>query len=149
MNKLETANNNTLSLKSLSPTSKNDPISSLTQNYLSGTNSMYDNVGKYFDQNLFNKKFDQYIEKKNKERLTDQEVKTHDLTKNENLVIAPYELPLNKILINVKDTWFQIYDDIAKQKNPIESFNNDTIFYLGISLIAISLLYIMIFYIFE
>lgn len=65
MNKLETYNSNTLSLKSSSlPTSTNDPISSLTQNYLSGTTSMYDNVGKYFDQNLFNKKFDQYIEKK-------------------------------------------------------------------------------------
>ena len=40
---------------------------------------MYDNRGKYFDAYLFNKEFDEYIQKQDKKRLYEQELKTTDL----------------------------------------------------------------------
>ena len=46
-----------------------DPLKSMVKDYLKDNISMYDNRGKFFDQYLFNKKFDDYIDLKNKERL--------------------------------------------------------------------------------
>lgn len=127
----------------------NDPIKPIVNNYLKNIETMYDNRGKYFDQYLFNKKFDEYIEKTNKERLLKQNVKLYDLDKIENIKISPYDLPLNKLVIKIKDTWFNLFDNIINYKSPITYMNNDDFFYFGISLIIISLIYILLYYIFS
>ena len=111
--------------------------------------SMYDNTGKYFDQFLFNKKFDEYINEQKKLNLKKQDVRLDDLNKIENLKIKPYQLPLNKILINIKNTCFEFFDNIMDGKNPINKLNGDNLFYLGILCITITLLYITISFIFE
>jgi hypothetical protein len=126
-----------------------DPLKSLVKNYLQDNISMYDNRGKYFDQYLFNKKFDEYVEEKNKERLLKEKVKLYDLNKVENIEIQPYDLPLNKILINTKNTWFNMYDDVLNKKNPIKSLDFKSFFYIGITLIIVVILYVLLSYIFD
>jgi len=113
------------------------------------TRSMYDNVGKYFDQYLFNQKFDQYIKDQTLQNTLKEKVKLHDLNNIENLKIKPYQLPLNKILINTKNACFQIYDDISNGVNPSKNMGGDNLFYLGILLLTITLLYVSISYIFD
>jgi len=126
-----------------------DPTAELVDNYMKSNKSMYDNRGKYFDTYLFNQKFDQYIEQKNAERLLKQKVQLYDLDNIDNIQIAPFQLPLDKLLINFKNVWFNLFDNIIESKNPMDNFTTNNLFYYGISLIVIFLLYIMLSYIFE
>ncbi len=126
-----------------------NPLKELVRDYLKDNISMYDNRGKYFDQYLFNKKFDEYIDQKNKERLLNEKVKLYDLNKVENIKVNPYDLPLNKILINTKDTWFNMYDDLTNGKNPIKNLDYTSLFYIGITLIVVVILYVLLSYIFD
>ncbi len=126
-----------------------DPLKDMVKDYLKDNISMYDNRGKYFDQYLFNKKFDEYIELKNKERLLKEKVRLYDLNRIENIKVQPYELPLQKILINTKDTWFNIYDDLKNSKNPLVNLDINSFFYIGITLVTIVLLYVLLSTIFD
>jgi hypothetical protein len=129
-----------------------DPLKNMVKDYLKENESMYDNRGKYFDAFLFNKKFDEYIEQKNKERLLKEKVKLYDLNKAENIKVNPYDLPLNKLLINTKTTWFDMYDNLISGRKIINSNDPeqlDSFFYIGITLIAVAILYIILTYIFN
>lgn len=133
-----------------------NPLKQLVKNYLEDNISMYDNRGKYFDQYLFNKQFDEYIDAKNKERLLKENVRLlkenvrlYDLNKIENIEVQPYQLPLNKILINTKNTWFNMYDDLKNSKNPFKNLNFNSYFYIGVTLIIITILFTMLSYIFN
>ncbi len=119
------------------------------KDYLKDNISMYDNRGKYFDQYLFNKKFDEYIDQKNKERLLKEKVRLYDLNKVENIKINPYDLPLNKLLINTKNTWFNMYDDLSNGKDPTKNLDFTSLFYIGITLIVIVILYVLLSFIFS
>ena len=128
------------------------PIKIITDQYdtsFSQGVSMYDNRGKYFDLYYFNKDFDAYIQKQQKERLLNEKLKLTDLSTIDSITIKPYQLPIDKMLINVKDTWFELYDDISKGENPLKEFNQNKFFYVGITLIIIALLYIMLWFFFE
>ena len=125
-----------------------NPAKESVEHYLKNNKTMYDNKGKYFDSYLFNAKFDNYIEEENKDRLMSGKLKTNDLNKISNTQIEPYELPLNKIIINIKDMWFTMFDDIMDTKNPFTDFSNEKIFYLATSLIVISLIYLFFYVIF-
>lgn len=129
-----------------------DPTAEIVNRYSKENNSMYDNRGKYFDQYMFNQKFDQYIKKINAERLLKQKVQLYDLDRVANIQIAPYQLPLDKLLINFKNVWFKLFDDIMNSNetgtNPFDNFTTDNLFYYGITLIVIFILYIMLSYIF-
>ena len=149
---------NTLNLPSYeSPEWKNpkgkkqyyDPTTQIVDNYLKTNKSMYDNRGKFFDSNLFNKKFDEYIKQENEERLLKQKVKLYDLDDISNIEISPYELPLNKLLINLKNVWFNLFDNIINGENILNNFNTNNLFYFGISFIVIYILFIILTYIFE
>ncbi len=126
-----------------------DPTKKMVNNYLETNKSMYDNRGKYFDQYLFNQKFDQYIKEKNAERIFKEKVQTYDLDRVDNIEIQPYQLPLNKLLINFKNVWFELFDNIINNNNPLYMFNTNNFFYFGVSLVVIFLLYIMVSFIFE
>jgi hypothetical protein len=126
-----------------------DPLKSLVKDYLKDNISMYDNRGKYFDQYLFNKKFDEYIDQKNKERLLKEKVRLYDLNKVENIKINPYDLPLNKLLINTKNTWFNMYDDLSNGKDPTKNLDFTSLFYIGITLIVVVILYVLLSFIFS
>jgi hypothetical protein len=124
---------------------KNDSYASP---YTQGT-TMYDNRGKFFDQREFNKNFDEYIKAQSANRLTDEKLKLNDLNSIENIKIYPYQLPLNKILINTKDTWFNLFDNIINKNTIYTGFDFDSIFYVSITLIVVALIYIMLLFIFE
>jgi hypothetical protein len=125
-----------------------NPLDSYDSSYTQGT-TMYDNRGKYFDPYEFNKKFDEYIEKQSKIRLLEEKLKLNDLNTIENIKIEPYQLPFNKMLIGLKDTWYNFYDAIINKRNPFENFSNDDIFYFSITLILIALIYVLLSFIFE
>jgi hypothetical protein len=125
-----------------------NPSDSYESKYTQGT-TMYDNRGKYFDPYEFNKKFDDYIEKQSKIRLLEDKLRLNDLNTIENIKVAPYQLPFNKMLIGLKDTWYNFYDAIINKRNPFENFSNDDIFYFSITLILIALIYVLLSFIFE
>ena len=125
-----------------------DPTKALVEDYLSTNMSMYDNRGKYFDQYLFNKKFDEYIKKTNTDRLLKEKVQLYDLDSIENTKISPYQLPINKLLINIKNVWFNLFDSLIEGKK-IENFTDDNLFYFGISFVVIYILFIIFTYIFS
>lgn len=127
----------------------NDPTVEKVNNYLKDNKSMYDNRGKFFDPYLFNKKFEDYIKKSTENRLLNEKVKLYDLDQINNIQIAPYELPLNKLLINLKDVWFNFIDNIINYRNPFNNFTTTNLFYYGISLISIYIMIIMLSVIFE
>ena len=121
-----------------------DPSKQLVNNYTSDITTMYDNRGKYFDAYLFNKKFDEYINEENKLRLEKENVLLYDLNKTSNIQISPFDLPLNKILINVKNLWFNLFDNIMNGKNLFQDFNYNDLFYYGITLIVICILFLLL-----
>ncbi len=110
---------------------------------------MYNNRGKYFDSALFNKAFDAYINEQTKDRLLNEKVKLDDLNRIENIKVQPYQLPLNDILINTKNTWLDIINKTSEGKNVFENFNYESTFYIGMTFIIIALLYILIYFIFT
>lgn len=136
----------------ITQTESYDPLKQLVKDYLKENVSMYDNRGKYFDPYLFNQKFDEYIEKKNKERLLKEKVKLNELNNVENIRVNPYDLPLNQLLINLKNTWFDMYDNAINGRKIInidDPNQIDSFFYIGITLIVVALLYIILSYIFD
>lgn len=126
-----------------------DPTKQIVDNYLKDNITMYDNRGKYFDTYLFNQKFDEYIEKKTAERKLKEQVQLYDLDTIENIQVLPYQLPLDKLLINLKNVWFELFDNLTNKKNINELFTINNFFYFGITFIIIFILYIMLSYIFE
>ena len=125
-----------------------NPLDSYESKYTQGT-TMYDNRGKYFDPYEFNKKFDEYIDKQSKIRLLENKLKLNDLNTIENIKVEPYQLPFNKMLIGLKDTWYNFYDAIINKRNPFANFSNDDIFYFSITLILIAIIYVLLSFIFE
>lgn len=126
-----------------------DPTKSMVSNYLKDNMTMYDNRGKYFDSYLFNQKFDEYIKEKTAERKLKEQVQLYDLDSIENIQVQPYQLPLDKLLINFKNIWFELFDDLIEGKKPTNLFIINNFFYFGITFIVIFILYIMLSYIFE
>jgi hypothetical protein len=126
-----------------------DPTKQMVDDYLKTNISMYDNRGKYFDSYLFNRKFDEYIKQKTQERKLKEQVQLYDLDRIDNISIQPYQLPIDKLLINLKNVWFELFDNLIERKNPSYLFTTNNFFYFGITLIVIFILYIMLSYIFN
>jgi hypothetical protein len=110
---------------------------------------MYDNRGKYFDLYDFNKDFDAYIRQQQKQRLLNEKLKLTDLSTVDSIKIKPYQLPIDKMLINTKDTWFEMYDKVMGGENPLTEINEEQFFYIGITLITVALMYVMLWFFFE
>jgi hypothetical protein len=126
-----------------------NPTQKMVNNNLKTNQSMYDNRGKYFDSYLFNQKFDEYIKQKTTERQLKEQVQLYDLDSIDNIQVQPYELPLNKLIINFKNIWFELFDDLLTGKDPSNLFTTTNFFYFGITLIVVFVLYIMLSYIFQ
>ena len=111
--------------------------------------TLFDNRGRYFDTYKFNKNFDEYIEQTNKQNLINQELKTYDLNKIENITINPYNLTFAEILTNIQSMWFRFYDNLTSGNNILKNSNFNDLFYLAISFISIFLLYIILYSLFT
>lgn len=110
--------------------------------------SVFDNRGRYFDPYKFNKEFEKYIEKQKKKRLKEQELKTYDLNKIDNMVIKPYNLPFKNILLNTQSMWFRYFDNLMNGYGLLKNSSFDDIFYFALSFIVIFLIYIIIYSLF-
>lgn len=129
-----------------------NPVKIVSDQYESGFAqgvSMYDNRGKYFDLYNFNKNFDDYIRQQQKLRLLNEKLKLTDLSTIDSIKIKPYQLPIDKLLINAKDVWFEMYDKAVRGENPITKLSNDDFFYVGITLVVFGLFYVMLVFFFE
>jgi hypothetical protein len=126
-----------------------DPTVPMVNDYLKMNDSMYDNRGKYFNQYLFNQKFDDYIKKSNNQKLLKEKVQLYDLDRFSNIQITPYQLPIDKLLINLKNIWFIFFDNLINLNNPFDNFNTTDLFYYGITFVAIYILIIMLSFIFD
>lgn len=98
-----------------------------------------------FDNMQFNKNFEKYKQQiidKNKysEQQKLQQLSNLDKTPRINL----YNQSLGDILFNIKNSWFELLDDVLSNSDLFEFVKNDKLFYLGISLVFIGLtLYMM------
>ena len=113
-----------------------------------------DNEGKFFyklnngkfDIDKFNRDFSQYIQK----RKTDmKEILDQKLERLNKPVPVPlvYNLPVGQIIINIKDAFFDILDDIVNFKVASDTFTrSNRMFYVGIVCVIVALL--LYFYLF-
>lgn len=90
----------------------------------------------------FNKNFEKEKEltiQLNKQKEKDRIDKLNQESQNKPKSI--YELSVTEILINLKDTWFELIDDLLQGKFNINTFTkNSRLFYIGITLIVIVML---------
>lgn len=98
---------------------------------------------KTFDTDKFNREF---IYKRDKAKLQ-TEIKSKEkldkLNKEANEELRPlYSLSLSEIFIGIKDTWFDILDDLlALNINSNLITKNNRLFYIGITIIIIAVLF--------
>jgi len=111
--------------------------------------TIYDSRGKYFDTFEFNAQFDKYIDQQSKKRLLNNELKTHDLNSIGNKKINMYNIPIGQILINTQIFWFKIFDNIKNRNYIFKNCDYNDFFYAGITLIAVVLLYIILYFVFR
>ena len=91
-----------------------------------------------FDVKEFNKVYNDYISKK-KESILEQEERRLDRLNNMKEYIPLHQLSVGQHLINTKDTWFDILDDLLQFRFNIRTFNKQNrLFYIGLTLLIIA-----------
>lgn len=95
---------------------------------------------KRFDLGKFNKVFDvnREITKRN-QRVKDLQ-KLNELSSTESMT-SLYDLNLSQILINTKNTWFGVLDDLLDQRFQLDTFTReDRLFYIGLTIVIIAVI---------
>lgn len=94
---------------------------------------------KKFDLANFNKEFVFKKEKTQSQSKIKSEEKIKKLNKEANIIVKPlYKLSVSEIMFGVKNTWFDILDDILAQKFDNQLFvKNNRLFYIGLTIIII------------
>ena len=97
-----------------------------------------------FDFDKFNLKFDQYKERRQKEKEKAMQLKLAELNKPKK-VIPIYGQPIGQVLIDAKNGLFELLDDLLQGKFETKTFTRDhRLFYIGLTLLFISVfMYIM------
>lgn len=87
-----------------------------------------------FDSQKFNKEFDIYKQNK-KDELQDE---ANDRLEDKSSIIKRkkiYDHTIMELMINIKDTWFEILDDILDHRFTLGTiFKNNRLFYIGITI---------------
>lgn len=98
---------------------------------------------KRFDLKKFNKVFDinREISKRN-QRVKDLE-KLNELSRVDTIT-SLYDLNISQILVNIKNTWFNLLDDLLEQRFQLDTFTKENrLFYIGLTILFIaSVMYI-------
>ena len=98
------------------------------------------NPNKRIDLKKFNKVFDvnREITKRN-QRVKDLE-KLNELSRVETKT-SLYDLNISQILINIKNTWFNLLDDLLEQRFQLETFTKENrLFYIGLTIVFIAVI---------
>jgi hypothetical protein len=112
-----------------------DPSKVYSSSGLGGIDTAPNGSSKRFDLGQFNKIFD-----RNKEIATESQ-KISDLNKlnalsQETVRTSLYDLSLFQIIINTKNAWFNILDDLLDQKFESETFTKaNRLFYIGLTIV--------------
>lgn len=93
-----------------------------------------------FDLGKFNIEFDRSKEKsKINQKLKDLE-KLHTLSKEEEK-ISLYNLTIFQIIVNTKDAWFNLLDDLLNQNIEKNTFTKENrLFYIGVTIIIVTVI---------
>lgn len=96
--------------------------------------------GRKFDLAKFNIEFDRNKEiAKENQRISD--LNKLNALSQETVHVSLYDLPLADIIINIKNTWFNLLDDLLDQKFEIETFTKDNrLFYIGITILFFTII---------
>lgn len=102
-----------------------------------------------FDLGKFNIVFEREKEKaKESQRINDLN-KLNNLS-SEQQKVSLYNLSLFQIIVNIKNSWFNLLDDLLDQRFELETFTKDNrMFYIGLTIVFIAVilyLYIMMLY---
>jgi len=90
---------------------------------------------KAFDSQKFNQAFEKQKALSNGSYKDLQEERLGKLNV-QNIEQKPYQLSFMQILINIKDTWFELIDDILNRQFYVETFTKkNRMFYIGITII--------------
>jgi hypothetical protein len=98
--------------------------------------------GRKFDLAKFNIEFDRNKEiAKENQRISDLN-KLNTLAQSQETVhVSLYDLPLADIIINIKNSWFNLLDDLLDQKFEIETFTRENrLFYIGITILFFTII---------
>lgn len=112
-----------------------DPGKSYDSSGLPGIDAGPDGNSKHFDLGQFNVGFD-----RNKE-IAQESQKISDLNKlnalsQETVHVSLYDLSLFQIIINIKNTWFNLLDDLLDQKFELSTFTEENrMFYIGLTIV--------------
>lgn len=102
-------------------------------------------VPQRFDISKFNREFETSKES-NKLIVKLKENERLDRINKKDNELKPYQLPVSDILINIKDTWFNILDDLLQGKIMISILtDNNRLFYIGLTIIIV----IIILYLYD
>ena len=93
-----------------------------------------------FDLKKFNKVFDinRELSKRN-QRVKDLE-KLNELSRVE-MMTSLYDLNISQILVNIKNTWFNLLDDLLEQRFQLDTFTKENrLFYTGLTILVIAVI---------
>lgn len=112
-----------------------DPGQFYNNSGLPGIDAKPNGTSNRFDLGQFNKIFDRNKEiAKDSQRINDLN-KLNALSK-ETVQVSLYDLSLFQIIINIKNTWFNLLDDLLDQQFELETFTKDNrLFYIGLTIV--------------
>ena len=95
-----------------------------------------DVASKQFDLAKFNKAYDKNKAiTDNKQKVIDNN-KLNDLSREQTTHVNFYDMSLYQIIINIKNTWFYLLDDLLDQKFEINIFTKENrLLYIGITIV--------------
>jgi len=98
-----------------------------------------------FDVDKFNRSYDQYKERRKKEKDKKMTLRLNELNEPKEEIPA-YSKPIGQVLIDTKDALFEILDDLLQRRIEINTFKkNHRMFYIGLTMIFIAVfLYMLI-----
>ena len=96
-----------------------------------------------FDLGEFNKSFVSKANELKHKRKAFEKEKLDKLNTQQNYQKSVLNQTVGEILINTKKTWFEILDNILESKFEINIFENNHLFYIGITILFISLILII------
>jgi hypothetical protein len=96
--------------------------------------------GRTFDLAQFNKTFERNKEIAKENQRIDDLNKLNALSR-QTVQVGLYDLPLAQIIINIKNTWFNLLDDLLDQKFELQTFTKENrLFYIGITILFFAII---------